>query len=54
VPGSWTPHVTLGYRHTAAQLALAADLVLARLTLVLTGWAVEVEDGATGDVWALD
>jgi hypothetical protein len=53
-PGGWTPHVTLGYGLTPANLATAAEVILPRLTLALTGWTAEVEDGATGQAWPLN
>lgn len=52
-PGHWTPHVTLGYGYTAAQVGRAAELLLPLLPLTLTGWSAWLEDGSTGEGWPL-
>jgi hypothetical protein len=52
-PGAWTPHITLGYGLTPAQVGMAAEVLLPALPLTLTGWTAWLEDGDTGEAWAL-
>ncbi|MCW2599407.1 MAG: hypothetical protein JWM02_1236 [Frankiales bacterium] len=52
-PGTWTPHVTLGYGYTPSQIGRAAELLLPLLPLSLTGWTAWLEDGNTGEAWPI-
>jgi hypothetical protein len=53
VPGSWTPHLTLGYGYSPEQAGRAGDLLHAELPLVLTGWSAWLEDSGTGEAWPI-
>jgi hypothetical protein len=50
-PGTWTPHLTIGWALSDRDLAQALPLVLARLPI--RGWLAHggVEDGTTGENW---
>lgn len=50
-PGTWTPHVTMGWDLTSEQQARALPMVLDRLPI--EGWLDHggVEDGTTGQSW---
>ena len=50
-PGVWTPHITISWSLTAAQLSSALPTVLPQLPI--SGWFTSggVEDGATGERW---
>ena len=52
-PGTWTPHVTLGYGYSPRQVGQAAELLLPLLPLRLTGWTAWLEDAGTGEDWPI-
>ena len=52
-PGTWTPHITLGYSLKPTEVGRAMEVLLPSLPLALTGWTAWVEDGETGDAWIL-
>ena len=52
-PGSWLPHVTLGYGLTGAEIGRSMEVLLPALPLVVAGWTAWLEDGDTGESWPL-
>lgn len=53
LPGSWTPHVSLGYGYGPEQATRAVGLLRDHLPLLLTGWTAWLEDSNTGEAWPI-